>query len=96
MEVNRWILIVRQNRPSFVVLGVLKEIIKEGHGDERPLTNDKVSVHYVGTLLDGTKFDSSRDRNEKFQFDLGKGSVIKAWDIGVATMRRGEICRSDL
>jgi FK506-binding protein 4/5 len=73
--------------------GVLKEIIKEGYGDERPSTNDKVSVHYVGTLLDGTKFDSSRDRNQKFDFDLGKGSVIKAWDIGVATMRRGEICR---
>ena len=72
---------------------MLKEILQEGHGDERPLTNDKVSVHYVGTLLDGTKFDSSRDRNEKFTFDLGKGSVIKAWDIGVATMRRGEICR---
>ncbi len=52
-----------------------------------------MSVHYVGTLLDGTKFDSSRDRNQKFDFDLGKGSVIKAWDIGVATMRRGEICR---
>jgi len=73
--------------------GVLKEIIKEGYGDERPLPNDKVYVHYVGTLLDGTKFDSSRDRNDKFSFDLGKGSVIKAWDIGVATMRRGELCR---
>ncbi|CAF2404217.1 unnamed protein product [Rotaria sp. Silwood2] len=73
--------------------GIIKEILKEGHGDEQPLPNDKVYVHYVGTLLDGTKFDSSRDRNEKFEFDLGKGSVIKAWDIGVATMKRGEICR---
>ncbi|CAF1612912.1 unnamed protein product [Rotaria magnacalcarata] len=73
--------------------GIIKEIIKEGHGDERPLTNDKVYVHYVGTLLDGTKFDSSRDRNQQFDFELGKGSVIKAWDIGVATMKRGEICR---
>ncbi|CAF1193639.1 unnamed protein product [Rotaria sordida] len=73
--------------------GILKEILKEGHGDEQPLPNDKVYVHYVGTLLDGTKFDSSRDRNQKFDFELGKGSVIKAWDIGVATMRRGEICR---
>ena len=74
-------------------VGVLKEIIKEGSGDEYPLPNDKVSVHYVGTLLDGTKFDSSRDRNDKFSFDIGRGSVIKAWDIGVATMKRGEICR---
>ena len=77
----------------FSFKGILKEIIKEGQGDEQALTNDKVYVHYVGTLLDGTKFDSSRDRNEKFSFDLGRGQVIKAWDIGVATMRRGEICR---
>jgi FK506-binding protein 4/5 len=77
----------------FHLKGVLKEILKEGHGDERPLPNDKVYVHYVGTLLDGTKFDSSRDRNQQFDFELGKGAVIKAWDIGVATMKRGEICR---
>ncbi|CAF0841518.1 unnamed protein product [Adineta ricciae] len=73
--------------------GVLKEIIKEGHGDDCPGVNDRVTVHYVGTLLDGTKFDSSRDRDEKFQFNLGKSEVIKAWDIGVATMKRGEVCR---
>lgn len=73
--------------------GVLKEILKEGHGDERPFPNDKVSVHYVGTLLDGSKFDSSRDRGERFEFTIGEGSVIKAWDIGVATMKRGELCR---
>ncbi|XP_052008221.1 peptidyl-prolyl cis-trans isomerase FKBP4-like [Xyrauchen texanus] len=73
--------------------GVLKLVKKEGAGAEFPMTGDKVFVHYVGTLLDGTPFDSSRDRGEKFSFELGKGQVIKAWDIGVATMKIGEICQ---
>lgn len=71
--------------------GVLKEILKEGTGDETPIEGDQVTVHYTGTLLDGTKFDSSRDRNEPFKFPLGLRHVIKAWDIGIATMKKGEI-----
>ncbi|RZC35152.1 FKBP C, Metallophos, and/or TPR 11 domain containing protein [Asbolus verrucosus] len=70
--------------------GVLKEILREGEGDGCSPPGSRVKVHYTGTLMDGTKFDSSRDRNEPFEFDLGKGSVIKAWDIGVATMKKGE------
>ncbi|XP_068579475.1 peptidyl-prolyl cis-trans isomerase FKBP4 [Cebidichthys violaceus] len=73
--------------------GVLKLVKREGTGTELPMTGDKVFVHYVGTLVDGSHFDSSRDRGEKFSFELGKGQVIKAWDIGVATMKVGELCQ---
>jgi len=71
--------------------GVTKVILREGTGSEYPKENDEVTVHYVGTLEDGTQFDSSRDRNEKFDFELGVGKVIQAWDIGVASMKRGEL-----
>jgi len=58
--------------------GVLKEIKRHGSGDELPMTGDKVFVHYVGTLTDGTKFDSSRDRGQQFEFNLGSGTILWA------------------
>ena len=59
-----------------------------GTGDEA-VAGKTVSVHYVGTLTNGTKFDSSRDRNQPFEFALGTGQVIKGWDQGVAGMKVG-------
>ncbi|KAL2652977.1 hypothetical protein R1flu_021105 [Riccia fluitans] len=70
--------------------GLKKLIVKAGSGWETPDTGDEVKVHYTGTLLDGTKFDSSRDKGDPFVFTLGQGQVIKGWDKGVATMKKGE------
>ncbi|KAG0608755.1 hypothetical protein M758_8G129900 [Ceratodon purpureus] len=70
--------------------GLQKVITTAGDGWESPDIGDEVSVHYTGTLLDGTKFDSSLDRGTPFTFKLGQGQVIKGWDLGVATMKKGE------
>ncbi len=64
------------------------EDIKAGTGAEAQ-AGQNVTVHYVGTLTDGKKFDSSRDRGRGFSFQLGAGKVIKGWDQGVAGMKVG-------
>ena len=64
--------------------------VKVGSGAEAK-AGKNVSVHYVGTLTNGTKFDSSRDRSEPFDFALGAGQVIKGWDQGVAGMKVGGV-----
>ncbi|AUX43138.1 peptidyl-prolyl cis-trans isomerase [Sorangium cellulosum] len=66
------------------------EDVRVGTGAEAK-PGQKVTVHYVGTLTNGSKFDSSRDRNQGFSFSLGAGQVIQGWDRGVAGMKIGGI-----
>ncbi len=72
--------------------GLQVEQLVAGNG-EAPKAGDTVRVHYTGWLVNGTKFDSSVDRGEPFQFVLGRGQVIKGWDQGVAQMRVGDKIR---
>ncbi|HJL14710.1 MAG TPA: FKBP-type peptidyl-prolyl cis-trans isomerase [Sandaracinaceae bacterium LLY-WYZ-13_1] len=65
-----------------------KEDIQVGDGAEA-VAGKTVSVHYTGTLTDGSKFDSSLDRGEPFSFQLGAGQVIRGWDEGVQGMKVG-------
>ncbi len=67
----------------------LRYVDHGGGGGPAAKAGDRVSVHYTGSLENGRKFDSSRDRNEPFEFGLGRGQVIKGWDEGVAGMKVG-------
>ncbi len=67
-------------------LEIEDQIVGEG---EEAVAGQTVEVHYTGWLTDGTKFDSSHDRNETFSFKLGGGQVIAGWDQGVAGMKVG-------
>jgi FKBP-type peptidyl-prolyl cis-trans isomerase len=66
---------------------VIEEVIVGGGDEARP--GQHVSVHYTGWLMDGTKFDSSKDRGDPFEFPLGMRHVIAGWDEGVQGMRVG-------
>jgi FKBP-type peptidyl-prolyl cis-trans isomerase len=67
-------------------LEIEDQIVGDG---EEAIAGQTVEVHYTGWLTDGTKFDSSHDRNETFSFKLGGGQVIAGWDQGVAGMKVG-------
>jgi FKBP-type peptidyl-prolyl cis-trans isomerase len=75
-------------QPSGVKKELMKEDILIGKGKEA-VNGKKLTVNYVGTLEDGTKFDSSYDRKKPFEFVLGGGGVIKGWDMGVLGMKEG-------
>jgi FKBP-type peptidyl-prolyl cis-trans isomerase len=70
--------------------GLKYETIKPGTG-ATATPGSRVSVHYTGTLTDGTKFDSSRGGKPPYGFVLGRGEVIRGWDLGIAGMKVGEV-----
>ena len=72
--------------------GLKYEILRPGEEGTNPKPGEKVKVHYTGWLEDGTKFDSSRDRDKAFSFTIGQG-VIEGWSEGVALMTVGSKCR---
>lgn len=78
---------VRQEQEK-IMASIIREDVVVGTGVEAK-NGDTLVVHYVGTLPDGTKFDSSYDRGQPFEFALGAGRVIKGWDLGLLGMRVG-------
>lgn len=70
--------------------GVVIEVLNEGSGDKAVKSGDTISVHYTGTLENGTVFDSSVPRKQPFSFRIGQGEVIKGWDQGLIGMKVGE------
>ncbi|MEW6351116.1 MAG: FKBP-type peptidyl-prolyl cis-trans isomerase [Thermodesulfobacteriota bacterium] len=72
--------------------GVKIEVVREGQGVV-PRPGQTVQVHYTGMLTNGTKFDSSRDRNQPFSFPLGMGRVVRGWDEAFAMMKVGTQAR---
>jgi peptidylprolyl isomerase len=80
---------VKKPKPVKTASGLEYTITSKGNG-KKPVVGDKVKVHYTGTLLDGTKFDSSVDRGQPFTFELGMGRVIKGWDEGIALLNVGD------
>ena len=65
------------------------EITQEGDGKNFPKPGDLITIHYTGTLENGKKFDSSRDRGKPFQCTIGVGQVIIGWDVGIPKLSVG-------
>lgn len=79
-----------KNKTMTEVTELKIEKLADGTGDRMTKKGDTISVHYTGTLTDGTKFDSSLDRGTPFSFTVGGGQVIAGWDQGLLDMKVGE------
>mmetsp|Transcript_12871 Transcript_12871/g.18800 ORF Transcript_12871/g.18800 Transcript_12871/m.18800 type:complete len:147 (+) Transcript_12871:10-450(+) len=90
-DVTRFQHRIGHNIEFVVIMGVEKEIVQPGDGQNFPKQGDQLTMHYTGTLTDGGKqFDSSLTKGRPFQFVIGIGQVIKGWDEGVMQMSLGE------
>lgn len=83
--------IIKKKYPDVITTasGLMYTVVNKGDG-QKPKQGTNIKVHYTGTLLNGNKFDSSRDRNEPFEFEVGVRMVIEGWDEGLLDMSRGE------
>ena len=70
--------------------GLKYTITRKNPTGKQPVKGDKIKAHYTGTLLNGKKFDSSRDKNQPFSFNVGDSQVIQGWDEGFLYLRTGE------
>ncbi|MFH1223428.1 MAG: FKBP-type peptidyl-prolyl cis-trans isomerase, partial [Pseudomonadota bacterium] len=84
-------LIIKRQWPNAIKTptGLMYVVVKQGQG-EKPKKGSMVTAHYTGTLINGTKFDSSVDRGQPFQFAVGMGQVIPGWDEAFLDMKKGE------
>lgn len=84
--------IIEKNWPDAVTTpsGLKYVVTQEGQGEDTPQKGAMITAHYTGKLLDGTKFDSSVDRNEPFETAIGVGQVIGGWDEAFQQMKKGE------
>lgn len=80
---------IKPNVEYTTASGLKYKITEQGKGIQA-IPGSNVTVHYTGTLVDGKKFDSSKDRNQPFSFKLGAGRVIKGWDEGIALLHVGD------
>jgi FKBP-type peptidyl-prolyl cis-trans isomerase len=78
--------------PVTLAGGLVTQVLVPGDGDVAK-RGDKIRVHFVGRLLDGGVFDSSRERGVPFSFWVGEGQVIDGWDEGLLGMKEGETRR---